>query len=169
MRKILKRCKHCKSIYSFQASGQAALKENDDTYCSDCMNAIQESLKDIPIKREPRFREFPASKELIEKILLVDENYRKYRKSKEPLWLNVHRVILTSDNWLVVTFGFYNPNYASIFEMITKDSIKTPEEIFERDIHYNCTLVNSKEELIQIEWEWDSENNQWKDYPWKDL
>jgi phage FluMu protein Com len=41
-----KRCRHCNTVYAFQASGEGCFhKLNDETYCPDCMKVINEALK----------------------------------------------------------------------------------------------------------------------------
>lgn len=49
----LKRCKHCLTVYSYQGSGEGCFhKDNNHTYCPDCMSAINETLSKIKPKFE---------------------------------------------------------------------------------------------------------------------
>jgi len=51
MMHYMKRCKHCNTVYTWQASGEGCFHElNDETYCPDCKKAINETLKSIPKK-----------------------------------------------------------------------------------------------------------------------
>lgn len=46
-----KRCQHCKSQYSYQASGAGCGDPlNDDRYCPDCMAVINAALEKVPVK-----------------------------------------------------------------------------------------------------------------------
>jgi phage FluMu protein Com len=46
-----KRCKHCNTVYSWQASGEGCFHElNDEKYCPDCKRVINEALKLVPKK-----------------------------------------------------------------------------------------------------------------------
>jgi len=46
-----KRCKHCNTVYAWQASGEGCFHElNDETYCPDCKKVINEALKLVPKK-----------------------------------------------------------------------------------------------------------------------
>lgn len=51
MRHYTKRCRHCNTVYAFQASGEGCFhKLNDETYCPDCKKVINEALKGVPQK-----------------------------------------------------------------------------------------------------------------------
>ena len=51
MMHYIKRCCHCKSTYTYQASGDGCHKPtNDDTYCPDCKSIILEALMNVPMK-----------------------------------------------------------------------------------------------------------------------
>jgi hypothetical protein len=53
-----KRCKHCKSTYTYQGSGDGCFRPmNDDTYCPVCKAVIIEALKTIPKKFDSVFVE----------------------------------------------------------------------------------------------------------------
>lgn len=48
---FMKRCKHCKTVYTWQASGDGCFHElNDENYCPVCKKVIVETLKSIPQK-----------------------------------------------------------------------------------------------------------------------
>lgn len=58
MMHITKRCRHCNTVYSFQASGEGCFHElNDETYCPDCKKVVNEALKSIPQKYKSVFVE----------------------------------------------------------------------------------------------------------------
>lgn len=49
-----KRCDHCKTVYSYQASGYGCHHENNsDMYCIDCMQVINDALKLV----KPKFKD----------------------------------------------------------------------------------------------------------------
>lgn len=58
MMHFMKRCKHCKTVYAWQASGNGCFHElNDETYCPDCKKIINEALKSVPQKFKSIFVE----------------------------------------------------------------------------------------------------------------
>jgi rubredoxin len=51
MMHLIKRCRHCKTVYTWQASGEGCFNElNDETYCPDCKKVIIEALKSVSQK-----------------------------------------------------------------------------------------------------------------------
>jgi hypothetical protein len=51
MMHYMKRCRHCKTVYTWQASGEGCFHElNDEDYCPVCKKAIIEALKSLPQK-----------------------------------------------------------------------------------------------------------------------
>jgi rubredoxin len=47
----MKRCRHCNTVYAWQASGNGCFHElNDETYCPDCKAVINKALKLVPKK-----------------------------------------------------------------------------------------------------------------------
>ena len=51
MLQLAKRCRHCNTVYYWQASGYGCFHElNDEKYCPVCKKAINEALKFIPQK-----------------------------------------------------------------------------------------------------------------------
>lgn len=51
MMHYMKRCRHCNTIYAWQASGDGCFRElNDEDYCPDCKKVIVEALKSVPKK-----------------------------------------------------------------------------------------------------------------------
>jgi rubredoxin len=47
----MKRCRHCNTVYAWQASGNGCFHElNDERYCPDCKNVISEALNLVPKK-----------------------------------------------------------------------------------------------------------------------
>lgn len=56
MMHYMKRCIHCRTVYTYQASGNGCHHElNDDNYCPVCKAAIVAALKKIPRKFEKSF------------------------------------------------------------------------------------------------------------------
>jgi len=54
----MKRCWHCKTVYTYQASGAGCHEPiNDETYCPECKAAILKALKSIPKKFDKIFME----------------------------------------------------------------------------------------------------------------
>lgn len=52
-----KRCRHCGTVYYFQASGECCNKFNDEKYCSDCMGVIRDALETIEAKFKSEYVE----------------------------------------------------------------------------------------------------------------
>jgi hypothetical protein len=53
-----KRCRHCGTVYYFQASGMdCCSKFNDEKYCRDCMETIRKALDKVETKFESEYVE----------------------------------------------------------------------------------------------------------------
>lgn len=78
----LKRCVHCRTRYTYQASGLGAPKYNDDRYCHSCKEHIVEAPKEVPI----RFRcvHIPQDTVTIDMFLRWEaEREREHREEME--------------------------------------------------------------------------------------
>lgn len=78
MKVISKRCKHCKTVYSYQMSGHGDYTYNNDTYCPDCYKVILESLKSVDVKFEKI--KLPSTDMSVEEF---EKRYEEYKKQIE--------------------------------------------------------------------------------------
>lgn len=82
------RCKHCNSLYTWQASGEGCLeKTNDKDYCSICKQVILDALKNIPIKY--RCTSIPTTEVTLEELedaLMADIKSNKGMKIYPSLY-----------------------------------------------------------------------------------
>lgn len=82
----LKRCVHCNTRYSYQASGDGCGNpDNDFRYCPDCMHIINEALKTVPIKFEKVELPIPENHPIT--IEQFEEKYKKWEEDTTILHL----------------------------------------------------------------------------------
>ena len=118
---VFKRCRHCKKVYKFQASGICTSLYNDDTYCPDCKKIIDDALNSVPKKYSEIFVE---TDEVTYEYL---KNARKEKESNAAICLR--RVYPTMYNLktgareIIDAFDIDNKEY------IVKYWSNTPEEI----------------------------------------
>ena len=91
-----KRCDHCKVSYAYQSSGHGCHHpDNDDRYCPDCMHAINEVLKTIPVKKRdvwlPLSPKWFSGELKIQKAKEILKEQEK-KNSKNPFFLLFHEL-----------------------------------------------------------------------------
>jgi len=139
-------CIHCKTKYYYQASGHGCDDElNDDKYCPECMGAIVDALKSIPVKFEEI--DTDASDEVTYKELLA------IRKKCTNMFIRIRMPLFdmsTGDYQNNIQIGDYwlsewekSPEYTITKSIRVHKGTKTPED---KNVVYTTpkTLLNPK-------------------------
>jgi len=131
MTHITKRCKHCNTVYGYQASGTGCdNKDNDPIYCPDCMHIINNVLLKVPIKFERKT--LPTKEVTIEEFKTKYADYRKKLEAENPLASIIQRVTFGPNNFEYKYMDINNVDYI----LITNKT--TGEELLEVEYEQNC-------------------------------
>lgn len=108
MKTIIQRCKHCKSSYTYQISGDGCLdKYNDNDYCPKCKKRIVDTLNEIPQKYEGVYREIPFDKELFS----IFQEIKEIEERNDGFFSNL-RVGVPLDYNIIELYNYNNNSYA---------------------------------------------------------
>jgi len=140
------RCQHCQTRYTYYPSGcpLPLTRLNDNRYCPDCKQFIEESLKSVP-KRVERFSK------PYDKITLEEVKEAIQQQKKKERWVRVAAPLFdikNPDNHNIT--GFIKiEGHPEIFYSYWSDSEKRPEYRIEIDMERNLETG--------------------EEYPWEDI
>ena len=89
MRKTYKRCSHCGVRYIYQSSGSGCHDFlNNDSWCPDCMQVIEDALSQIPIKRKKDIIHYTDSSLWSHLTDTIEEKIETWEKEEEERTMN---------------------------------------------------------------------------------
>lgn len=164
MRVINKRCKHCKCVYPYQASGDGCFDiSNSSTYCSSCQRIINKALKEKEPEYTAKWREFPSDEVTVRKLITIQDRYVEWLQEDNKQILVFYRAFLSlGEHEKGITYGFYGPYDNKWTNRIFEEGKKA----FYKGIDYSCLIVNMKTYTIKVKWEWNIEEKDWGNHEW---
>lgn len=117
-----KRCEHCKTQYSYQASGEGCFHPlNNDRYCPDCMAIINEALKDVPEKFHREW--LPPFKGFEHVALSIEEFDEAYKKNWDDVALHTYPVEFGCPDVEIRDVAIKGVEYRKYTDKITHDVV----------------------------------------------
>ncbi len=125
-----KRCVHCNTRYSYQASGDGCFNPvNDKRYCPICKAIINEALKSVSIKFEKV--ELPVPENHPIAIEQFEEKYKEWEE--DTSFIHFYRVNLGPENFKYKDLKIKNQNYKLI------ENTDTGEKLLETEYERSTT------------------------------